>query len=210
MIKITLRLILFALLASSVFSVKAQQLNNTRWMVFDSLNTFQSYLNFNNDTVAISSDNVSWTYVSIYDQVAINIVSMRDIEDGSCDSNVTAVYQFTVQQDTMNFLKLTESCSSRLYFYTKHYFVNFPIGINDLEISKHVSIFPSPFTDELNVKADGYSVDFSLYDITGRKVIAESFHDFTNLNIKYLEAGIYFYQLSAAGKVIKSGTAMKY
>jgi len=212
MIKTTLRFIYFVLLTSSVFTVKAQQLDNTRWMVIDdSLFAFQSFWNFSNDTLAISPDNISWTYLSVYDQVAINIVTFRDIENGLCDSTVTGVYQiFFINQDTMQLSKLTEACASRSDYITTHYYVNFPIGINDLEMYKNVSIFPVPFTNELNVKADGYSFDFSLRDITGRKVIVRSIHDFIHINTTDLEPGMYLYELSVAGKVVKSGTAVKY
>jgi len=209
MIKSTKRIALIILISVSFKAVNAQLLNNTRWRSYDQLNNFDKYWNYNNDTVAYSLDNINWSSFSVYTEQG-NLLTIRDIVDVSCDTSVTGFYQFSLLLDTLRLSLVNDPCTNRKDYLTTHFFVDFPIGINDLEIYKNVSLYPLPFSQELNVKTESGSFDFSLLDITGRKVMGKSFRDHIILDTGNLEPGMYLYELRIDGRIVKSGTTMKY
>jgi hypothetical protein len=66
-----------------------------------------------------------------------------------------------------------------------------------------VSISPNPFQDQLLVKTNGNqvgSMQFSLYDASGRVVLEESLTETSSIiNLEDLPSGMYFAQVRAAG-----------
>jgi hypothetical protein len=209
MMKPSKQIIFLILISASFLSVNGQLLNNTRWKSYDALNNFDLFWNFNNDTVAYSPDNMNWTSVSVYVEAG-NIVTFRDIIDVGCDTSIVGVYQFSLLLDTLRITILNEPCTSRSDYFTTHYFVDFPIGINEAEAYKNISLYPLPFDRELNVKTESGSFEFSLFDITGSKVIGSSFCDQVNFDTGDLQPGMYLYELRVAGRIAKSGTIVKY
>jgi hypothetical protein len=203
------RIVLIILISVSFITVKAQLLNNTRWKSYDQQNHFDVFWNFNNDTVASSPDNIIWTNVSVYTENG-NLLSFRDITDITCDTNVVGFYQFSLQMDTLRFLSINDQCTDRLNYLTTHFYVDFPIGINEPETYDNVSIYPLPFRQELNIKTESGSFEFVLLDVSGRKVMGECFSDHISFDTRNLEPGIYLYELRVGNDVVKSGTTMKF
>jgi hypothetical protein len=208
MITLLRSIILLVILCFFSFA-KAELLNNTRWRSFDQQNHFDLYWNFNNDTVAISTDNISWDFISVYTEAG-NVFTRRDLDPLYCDTNIYGIYHFSLVQDTLRFTIFSEDCLSRGDYMTTHYFVDFPIGISELEQYKNVSVYPVPFNQSLNIKTETGTYDFCLRDIAGRKVKEVSFQGLLNIETGDLEPGIYLYELRVSGNVVKVGTAVKY
>jgi len=201
--------IIIILLAVSICSLKAQVMNNTRWRSYSQQNTFDLFWNFNNDTVSYCNDNISWIDVSVYTEAG-NIITFRDLVTNQCDTIEVGIYQFNILLDTLRFTVISEPCASRMDYLTTYHFVEFPIGINELQRYKNISVYPVPFTHCLNVKAESGSFYFTLFDITGRKVKELSFQGNVKIETEELEPGMYLYELRIFDEVVKSGTAMKY
>src|SRR4029079_7207559 len=115
-----------------ITNLKAQLLNNTRWKSYDEQNHFDLFWNFNNDTVANSPDNATWTNVSVYVEAG-NVLTFRNIYSFQCDSTEVGLYHFSVILDTLRINEFNEPCSSRADYMNTHYFVDFPIGIHEIE-----------------------------------------------------------------------------
>lgn len=191
-------------------SLKAQLLANTRWKVYEyGSNTVMSTWNFQNDTIAETIDYIFWNWFATYTEVG-NVFTIHDIDDVTCSFNTTGVYNFSIVLDTLRFTKITDGCASRSEYLTTHYLVNTPIGINELDETKNVSIFPAPFNSELNIKTDGGSYQFSLYDISGRMTMSKTFDDNTTISTDFFEPGYYLYELKLQDRIIKTGTAIKF
>src|SRR5690348_9926292 len=170
MIKSAKHFLLIFFLSTSVTIVNAQLLNNTRWRAFDQQNNFDLFWNFNNDTVATSSDNSIWANVSVYAEAG-NILTFRNLNSIECDSADVGIYYFNVILDTLRLTEFNEPCAARASYFTTHYFVDFPIGINELESFEEIDIFPVPFSRELNIKTASGKYNFSLLDLAGRNIL---------------------------------------
>jgi hypothetical protein len=203
-----LRLIILLVIFCRSIVANAELLNQTRWRSFDSQNNFDLFWNFNNDTVAVSSNNINWNYISVYTEAG-NVFTIRDLDSISCTTVDYGIYHFNVVQDTLRFTLFSDNCFNRWDYLTTHYFVDFPIGIDEYEQYKNISVYPVPFAESLNVKTETGEYDFCLRDIAGRKVKEVSFQGTLNIETGYLEPGIYLYELRVSGQVIKSGTAVK-
>jgi hypothetical protein len=200
--------ILFLLIYSS--PLKAQLLNNTRWKVYDNgSHAFVQFWNFQNDTIAESIDNINWNWFATYTEVG-NVFSIHDIENVTCINSETGVYNFSILFDTLRFTKITDGCQSRSEFMTTHFFVDLPIGVNELEVHNNVSVFPAPFSSELNISTHGGLFYFTLYDISGRKIMMKSFDGVATFETEFLESGMYLYELRLQDRIVKTGTAIKF
>ena len=208
MIKPSKQFFLIFFLSALVTIAKAQLLNNTRWRAFDQQNNFDLFWNFNNDTVATSSDNSIWTNVSVYAEGG-NILTFRNLNSSECDSNDVGIYYFNIIQDTLRLTEFNEPCATRASYFNTHYFVDFPIGIDEIESSKEIDIFPLPFNRELNVKTEGGRYDFLLLDVNGRSVIVKPFQDQLKINTESLEPGIYLYEIRNV-RFVRKGTLEKH
>jgi hypothetical protein len=83
-------------------------------------------------------------------------------------------------------------------------------GINELSLNNNISIFPNPFSTETTISINGQpqmnNGEFIMYDVFGR--VVKKFKPQT-LNFKFergnLSSGIYFYKVSADGKILGTG-----
>src|SRR5436190_10323666 len=95
---------LFFLFLLSYAALKAQLLNNTRWRSYGEQNNFDNYWNFNNDTVATSPDNATWTDIAVYIENG-NVLSFRDLNSLNCNLNDVGIYHFSIVLDTLRIVE---------------------------------------------------------------------------------------------------------
>ncbi len=80
---------------------------------------------------------------------------------------------------------------------------------NDEVHQNYFSLYPNPTSDFIYVQTDFVeTISFSLFDISGKKIIKKPIQNNTAINIQELQNGIYIYQFSSGnqtniGKIIK-------
>ena len=73
-----------------------------------------------------------------------------------------------------------------------------------------ISLFPNPFSDNLIIElSNADKAEITLYDITARKLIQQSFTNYAFINTSKLAKGIYIYELRNKNDVIKKGIVVK-
>jgi hypothetical protein len=83
-------------------------------------------------------------------------------------------------------------------------------GLDNLIANPHVTAFPNPCIDKLNISSDiiGKS-EIILFDITGRKVLLQQFENFTTLFTGQLTNGLYTFEVTTNGQMLKRGKIIK-
>jgi len=84
------------------------------------------------------------------------------------------------------------------------------IGINSLENSDVVSIYPNPFTGFINIRIDGAlvnnQVQFIVYNVMGEEVLSSSItNSLTTIETSNLPSGIYIYTVTSNTNIIQTG-----
>ncbi len=83
-------------------------------------------------------------------------------------------------------------------------------SIHDNMNNLKVKIYPNPATDVLHVSADrNVACQFSLYDVSSRKIIEQKISGATSFNIKDLTKGIYFYEIQSESGLTTKGKIVK-
>jgi len=133
--------------------------------------------------------------------------------DGSIDITATGDAPFTfawsngeTTEDISNLLTGGYSviitgasgCTDSLYF-----FVNYPVGVNGADVNWYVNLYPNPANDEFtldyNFKTNN-EVKLTIYNVIGELVHDEDIKQTQGkitLNSEFMEAGIYFIQLTS-------------
>jgi len=84
------------------------------------------------------------------------------------------------------------------------------VGINEMGENLSASIYPNPFTTQLNITlANNESSHIILYDILSRKLLQQSFINSVSLNTSQLSKGIYFYEMRNKNGVLRNGKVVK-
>lgn len=93
--------------------------------------------------------------------------------------------------------------------------VAMPVGIEEVNLSESILVYPNPFTDNLNIKTDGVlnaHLDYFLFDASGREVtngkISANDSRQISIDVKQLKQGLYYLHCfdgsnSSVHKVIK-------
>jgi len=83
-------------------------------------------------------------------------------------------------------------------------------GIEPLSLENDITVFPTLFTDMLNVRTDNYSpCEIILYDISSRILLQQIFINSISLNTSQLQNGIYLYEIRNQIEVISKGKVLK-
>ena len=93
---------------------------------------------------------------------------------------------------------------------THYYFTrNWPVGI-DQENTSAVKVYPNPASDFLQLETDNLkSTECVVYDLSGRKLICESFEAKLQLDLSEMKGGYYLIELNQEGKQIYKGKFIK-
>jgi hypothetical protein len=82
-------------------------------------------------------------------------------------------------------------------------------SVNELS-TVNAMIYPNPFTDKLEFTIENAEpMEVTLFDITARKLLQQSFTKALTLNTTSLSKGIYFYEVRNKNGVMKKGKAVK-
>lgn len=187
----------------------AQLLQNTIWSFYDPLNVFSFYFQFNNDTVSLSTDNISYTPTSIYNETG-NIFSIHDITANTgCLITDTGVYNFNILNDTLQFTLIADPCFSRAQVLDNYYGVALLTSIDDKNIDPDYCLFPNPsangiFYLKIPGNENGYE-KITVTNIEGKviteKILPQFKNDVATIDLANLDAGIYFLTLYSPQKI---------
>ena len=79
------------------------------------------------------------------------------------------------------------------------------------EIGLTINLFPNPFLDFINISSDAQIVngEFVMYDVNLRQLLFRSFDGDTNIDVRELPQGIYYYTINCKDGRSKKGTIVK-
>ena len=73
-----------------------------------------------------------------------------------------------------------------------------------------ITIFPNPITTQLTININNNEpTELTLYDVTSRKILQQTFVASATINTESLAEGIYLYQLKTSKGIIKEGKVVK-
>lgn len=187
----------------------AQLLQNTTWTMYDPLNVFAFYVQFANDTFSISTDNISYTATSIYNESG-NIITIYDYTGNTgCPVTDTGAYNFNIANDTLQFTIIADPCFSRAQVLDNYYGVALLSSIDDKNIDDNFSLYPNPSANGIyNLKIAGNKNEYQKFiisNIEGKRIVEKIMPEFKNdvavINLANLDAGIYFLTLYSPQKI---------
>ena len=83
-------------------------------------------------------------------------------------------------------------------------------GITNYTNTPEINIFPNPITTQLTININNNEpTELTLYDITSRKILQQTFVASATINTESLAEGIYLYQLKTSKGIIKEGKVVK-
>jgi hypothetical protein len=191
--KITLILVIIALNNISAF---AQILTKT-WAVYNSSSgALFKYFHFEDDTLSFSVNNITFTQSATYQENGNNF-TIVDLGASACPG-VQGNYTFSIQNDTLDFTLVSDTCSStRKTVIADFYWVSLTTGIPSLNQSTKINIFPNPITNgivHLNIEENlKHKCLISIFNSNGATVFNEyiSTPSTNEINLKNISPGIY-------------------
>src|SRR6185369_9268123 len=118
--------ILTFILALLEINANSQTLNNTTWIVYNSNNIFFEYFHFGTDTLSYSQSNSFYTPISHFAESG-NTLTLIDFS-GSCAAD-SGKYTFSIQNDTLKFILISDPCTPRITTITNYHWITFLTGI---------------------------------------------------------------------------------
>jgi len=82
------------------------------------------------------------------------------------------------------------------------------VGTITLQKKEKIKVYPNPATNILFVECENFN-KIKLYDMLGRKILAQSVNDKTEINISHLPNGIYIVALFSEGKLMGNSKIIK-
>lgn len=77
------------------------------------------------------------------------------------------------------------------------------LGMEEREEKKEITLYPNPITNQFTVSGISSSAKISLFDLTGRKLLAQTIKQGEPVNVGDLPKGLYLWQVGKArGKII--------
>jgi Secretion system C-terminal sorting domain len=162
------------------------------WKVYISNGTSfsASAINWNVPNVEVFSedmDQLSNTNYTVLDMNGDGKTDMIDTEDNVTDS--------TWQTGTQRYWIIYLNTS--------------PIGLSENNNNK-VQVFPNPFAESFTIEVDDNQQRLiRLYDISGKKILQESFMHRITLPVSALESGIYIFEIRGEDGAIISGKVLR-
>jgi len=84
------------------------------------------------------------------------------------------------------------------------------VGINESQDSPLFEIYPNPFSDKINITTEtNEPVEITLFDVTSRKLLQQTFTNAVTLNTSQLAKGIYIYEVRNKNGGVKKGKVVK-
>ncbi|MEI8203999.1 MAG: T9SS type A sorting domain-containing protein [Bacteroidota bacterium] len=198
-IKLSLLTIIIAL---SGLSINAQSLQNTTWQVYDTLGTFLSYFRFGTDTLFSSMDNNTWESGATYTQSGNNF-RIVDLPGINCPISDTGRYTFLIQNDTLKFTLVVDSCTDRSEALTTFDWVRLQTGIDDLTSVHNIKIYPNPVGDVVYIKTSRFALGstYDVSDLSGKKIFnGKLLNETTSIDLRTLASGLYFLKIGENNK----------
>jgi hypothetical protein len=204
---------LFLIFALS-YSAKAQSLYNTYWEVYSPTGVLAYYFHVGTDTVFISTDLINYAPLTSYtvngDTVTIVDLGLSPV---SCPVIDTGHYTYAIQNDTLIYNLISDSCSARATVLATYFWVRMTTGIEDRNFPFAISVFPNPSNDgifNLNINNSESGADkYSVYTMEGQLIVENTLCDHGNIectiNLLDFPSGIYFLTLHSqdGNKVVK-------
>ncbi len=83
------------------------------------------------------------------------------------------------------------------------------VGVSEKEMNKYIGLYPNPAKDILHFESSENKSTIIFLDVLGKQILKFDAMEKTQINIKELYPGIYFYQIFSEGKLEKTGKLIK-
>jgi Secretion system C-terminal sorting domain len=189
-------------------------LHNTFWDIYSPSNVLTYRFHYGTDIGYISSDLTTYYPLTNFFENG-NEVMFNDINGAplACPPADTGRYTFTIQNDTLLYTVLSETCTGRIPVLTVYHWVQNTTGIETQNAQQAIQLFPNPSADGIfNLRVNNKELEFdklSVNTIQG-KLILETIiagHGFIerSVNLSGFPTGIYLLTLHGqqGNKVIK-------
>lgn len=168
-------------------------------VIYDSINTALPFSPQINNTSGNLPDTLNWTLVS-GNYTAHGGESYLIIGNFQNDSNTSISIVNPSASNNFSYVYIDDvslvRCSS--------------LGMSNYNNDININVFPNPITDKLTINIDyNEPTEISLYDITSRKLLQQTFTNSTTVNTEQLAKGIYLYEVRNKNGVIKNGKVIK-
>lgn len=189
-------------------------LHNTYWDVYSPSNLLTYKFHFATDTGFISSNLSTYYPLTIFYENG-NEVTFNDINGAplACPPADTGRYTFTIQNDTLLYTVVSETCTGRIPILTLYHWVQNTTGIEIQNAQLAIQLFPNPSSAGIfNLKVNNNELGFdkiSVNTIQGKlileTIIVERGFIERSVNISGFPTGIYLLTLhgSQGNKVFK-------
>ena len=143
------------------------------------------------------SDTVNWTLIS-GNYMASGGENYMIIGNFKHDANSNAI-----------FIGINSVIDNMSYIHIDDVSLSVVAGVT-VENSNSIKVYPNPFSDKINITTKGNQLfEVSLYDVTSRKILSQSFANSPSINAEHLAKGLYIYEIRSREKVIKKGKIVK-
>jgi len=152
---------------------------------------------------SIITDTLSWTQIkgSFIADSAYQYITIGNFFDNAHTDTLN--FGDTIAYSSYYLIDNVCVSSDSLICYTN-------VGIDEVKNKEEIILFPNPFTNTINITAKETGlVEITLFDLTSRKVLIQSFKTSTVLNTEPLAKGLYIYEIRSKDRVIKKGKILK-
>ena len=185
---------------------RSQTLYNTTWSVYDTSNILFFYFHFGTDTLSMSPDNILYTPLATF-QENVDSVTFIDLPGSDCAD--TGRYTFVLQDDTLKFTLINDTCLNRRNVLINFHWVSFITGIHTVNPLATIQLFPNPSNGIFSIKSEKSLVlgtRIEIVNLLGDKVFSlEISFEKTEIDLCSLPKGIYCYQIKSEKGMFKSG-----
>ncbi len=179
--------------------VYSQSLPGTTWIVYDTTSTFYNYFRFGTNTLIYSHNNVNYNTVSTFVENGNNF-SITDIPGYVCYPD-TGKYTFVMQNDSLKFTVVNDTCPFRPLVFEDYYWVkDISTEVADSNSGSLIRIFPNPANEKIFIRSNTteQGSEYIISDLLGRFVLGGKLSDaLTTIDISILQKGYYFIQIGA-------------
>ncbi len=183
--------IFFIILAFSSFG-SAQSIDGKTYELYDSTGVFYRYFKFENDTLSLSSDNVSFFSFATYTHSS-NEVWIVDLPAGGCLPSDTGKYNYSFSGDTILFNIINDQCDSRPGVFQNYTWISIsPLGIFSGTGTIQPGVYPNPSQGQFQISNSSLiGCHYQILDPKGKILLMGHVPEDGSLDIRRFPKGTY-------------------
>jgi len=200
--KLIIPILFFAIMAFPL-NLNSQESIEDEWITCNVPELDDStFFKFFNDTVFIKilndPDFENFTSFSTY-TINEDTIIWKDLpSSGGCPLDDIGIYQFTIQNDSLSFVTISEDCDERVDVLSIAIFKRQILTSLDEEDEFEFEIFPNPVVDYLRInQTQNANFQYQIFDYHGQSVLEGSVMGSTSISLIDLKSGLYILQINS-------------